>query len=103
MKFSKSVTVLNLITIYLASLVLRYPNFNGPHDSDGFAMQWLSLEIETEGKNLWIFSLFSYFGMYPFSYPFGIPTVLLTTHVITDTSFEISILSSYKHMRNILW
>ncbi len=91
MEISKRVSILLLISILLWSFVLRYPDINGPHDSDSFYIQWLTLRIESFGYNPWILNPLSYLGMYPLSYPFGSQTYIATLKMIIGCEMESTI------------
>ena len=40
-----------IIAIYTWNIVLRYPNINGPHDADAYAVMWASSTIDLLGVN----------------------------------------------------
>jgi len=76
MSISKRVTVAILTTIGMINLCIRYPNINGEQGADGMGVHWMINVFNQKGNNPWILDFLSYFGMYPFSSPFGTQTVV---------------------------
>jgi len=80
-----------IIAIYTWNIVLRYPNINGPHDGDGYAVMWASSTIDLLGVNNLLLSPLSYAGMYPYSSPFGTHHYLVAFNQLTDLGFPSSV------------
>ncbi len=90
-KIPARVTVTLLASMSLASLVLRYP---GNHELgyDSFFVHTLAQSIVSTGQAKWAFSLFSYFGWYPLSYPSGVPFQLAAMSELSSLNVEATIL-----------
>ena len=88
--FSASDTLFFLaaIAVVLLNIIIRYPVV--PHEIgiDSFFIHYLAGVIESEGKIPWLLSFLSLFGLYPYSYPSGIPIFLSELHLITGLELE---------------
>jgi len=92
MRFSKKVSANILIVLGFISMILRYPNINAEHSADGMGVHWVASMIHKNGYNPLIIDPLSYFGMYPFSSPFGIQTLLTAIHQTTGIEITIIVL-----------
>jgi len=92
MNISRKITAILLFTMGLISIAMRYPNINGEHGNDGMGVHWLANVIVINGYNPLILDPLSYFGMYPFSSPFAVQTLLATIHLVTGVEISTIVL-----------
>lgn len=81
-----------LIAALFLSLAVRWPLI--PHETgiDSFNIHAFADTIRTLGSIEWSGSILSYFGLFPFSYPSGVPILLSEISIMTGGSLEIIIL-----------
>jgi type IV secretory pathway VirB3-like protein len=92
---SKRTLILLLGALLLLSIVVRYPLVEHErYQTDSYTIHNLSKSILDFGQAKWIFNPLSYFGLYPLSYPTGVPLVLAELSVATGVSVEFAILLS---------
>jgi len=73
----------------LSNFAVRYPfDYAVPHGSDTFAILRLSSEIAEHGQALWTLTSASYIGLYPLSYPSGIPFVIAELQMLTGADWN---------------
>lgn len=74
----------------LLNFIVRYPFDHAvPHGSDTFAILRLSFEIADNGQALWTLTPLSYFGLYPLSYPSGVPFVIAELQMLTGANWNV--------------
>ena len=89
----KRTIVLLLGVLVLLSLGLRYPTVEHErYQTDSYFIHTLSQSIIEKDQAPWIFNPLSYFGLYPYSYPSGVPFLLAEVSMMTGLSLEVSIL-----------
>jgi len=79
-------------TLIVITILIRYPRT--PHEIgvDSFLIHQISNSISTFGTISWALSPFSLFGMYPLSYPSGLPTLLSIVSQLLGIDMETAIL-----------
>jgi hypothetical protein len=88
----KTVYVL-LIALLMLSIAVRYPLVEHERNqTDSYFIHDISKSIVTNGYAVWVFHPLSYFGLYPFSYPSGVPFLLAEVSSLTGLGMELSIL-----------
>lgn len=94
--FSKRVFLLLIAFLIIMNIAIRYPDT--PHETgvDSFFVHSLSNSISQEGYAKWVLHPLSFFGLFPSSYPSGVPFILsaLSQVIGLDTEFSILLLSS---------
>lgn len=80
--------ILSLLLLFvLLNLAVRYPLDHAyPHGSDTLAILQLSDSLREDGRAEWILTPYSYFGLYPLSYPSGI--VFLSGEFVETTGIN---------------
>jgi len=92
-RFSKKTITALLFALILVSVALRYPLLDHERfQTDSYFIHGLSQSIVDEGQAKWTITPMSYLGLYPFSYPSGVPFLISEISVMTGASVEVSIL-----------
>ncbi len=83
---------LYLVVLLLLTVVLRIPRVGGIIGDDAFRVIWMGLVLSEGHMESWTVSIFSPFGLYPYSfYPIGVP-LLLACLLNLGVSYETSVL-----------
>ena len=78
-----------LLLMILVNIVLRWPLYHStPHGSDTLAILELSRTLANDSQANWIISPWSYFGMYPLSYPSGTMFAFAELQVFTGLDWD---------------
>ncbi len=77
-----------VLFVILLNIIIRFPVV--PHEIgiDSFFIHYLGGVIASEGSIPWLLSPLSLFGLYPYSYPSGIPILLAILHSFTGLEME---------------
>src|SRR6266540_2177185 len=65
--------MLALAFVVLLAILLRYPRFPNEFSGDTLELHWNADAIRDDGFVGFMFSPLSWFGVYPVSYPMGVP------------------------------
>ena len=91
--FSRRTVFLLLVGLVLVSFALRYPMIEHErYQTDSYFIHLISQSVVDEHQAIWAFHPLSYFGLYPYSYPSGIPILLAELSQMTGLSMEVCIL-----------
>ncbi|MBN1166711.1 MAG: hypothetical protein JXA44_06215 [Methanospirillaceae archaeon] len=79
---------LAVLGVIFVNIIIRFPVV--PHEIgiDSFFIHYLGGVIASEGSIPWLLSPLSLFGVYPYSYPSGIPILLAVLHCFTGLEME---------------
>jgi hypothetical protein len=89
----KRTVFLTLLSIMLIAIAVRYPLVDHERNqTDSYFIHRLSYSIVDSGYAKWTFSAFSYVGLYPFSYPSGMPFLIAEVSSLTGLNIESCIL-----------
>lgn len=92
-RFSRRTIYALVLTLVLVSVALRYPLLDHERfQTDSYFIHDLSQSIVDQGMAKWTINPLSYFGLYPISYPSGVPFLISELSIMTGTSVEFSIL-----------
>ena len=88
----------SLFSLLFFSFSLRYP-YSLIHDleikiaaTDSIVYMYHASIISQYGYNPWILDFFSYFGLYPFSEPFGLITFVVSVSFLTGLEISTTVL-----------
>jgi hypothetical protein len=85
----RSLTYCLLLIMILANVAIRYPADHAlPYGSDTFTMLELSRQLAGSGHAAWVLTPMSYFGLYPLSYPSGVPFEVAELKVLSGLSWN---------------
>ena len=91
--FSRRTAYAAFLLLMLLSIAYRYPLVDHERNqSDSYFIHSLASDILADGAASWTFHPLSYFGLYPLSYPSGIPFLCSELSCITGLSIEGSFL-----------
>jgi hypothetical protein len=80
-----------LIAVLALNMVLRIPRVGGIIGDDAFRVIWMGQVLSEGYTDLWTVSIFSLFGLYPFSfYPIGVPLVVASLFYL-GVSLEVTV------------
>jgi len=82
---------LAVVAVIALNIIIRYPVVPHQLGVDSFFIHYLAGVIGSEGKIPWLLSILSLFGLYPYSYPSGIPILLSELHLVTGCELEVII------------
>ena len=89
----KRTVLLIVLSIVLISIAVRYPLVEHERNqADSYFIHQLSYSIVDSGYAKWTFSVLSYVGYYPFSYPSGMPFLIAEVSSLTGLNIESCIL-----------
>ena len=89
----KRTVLLIVLSIVLISIAVRYPLVEHERNqADSYFIHQLSYSIVDSGYAKWTFSVLSYVGYYPFSYPSGMPFLVAEVSSLTGLNIESCIL-----------
>lgn len=89
----KRTVLLTVLSIVLIAIAVRYPLVEHERNqADSYFIHQLSDSIVDSGYAKWTFSVFSYVGYYPFSYPSGMPFLVAEVSSLTGLNIESCIL-----------
>jgi len=92
-RFSQRTITALLLILILVSVGLRYPLLDHERfQTDSYFIHGLSQSIVDEGMAKWTITPMSYLGLYPISYPSGVPFLISEISIMTGASVEVSIL-----------
>jgi hypothetical protein len=78
-----------LFVMILANIAIRYPTDHAvPYGSDTFSLLGLSRQLAEDGSAGWTLTPMSYFGLYPLSYPSGVPFSVAEFQVMSDAEWN---------------
>jgi hypothetical protein len=73
----------------LVNIAILYPTSRaGPYGSDTFSMLEMSRQLVDAGQAKWVLAPMSYFGLYPLSYPSGVPFLTAELKLTEDISWN---------------
>ncbi|MFW9851211.1 MAG: 6-pyruvoyl-tetrahydropterin synthase-related protein, partial [Candidatus Thorarchaeota archaeon] len=82
---------LYLVGLVILNIILRIPRVGGIIGDDAFRVIWMGKVLSEGYTDLWTVSIFSFFGLYPFSfYPIGVPFILAGLFTI-GLSYEVAV------------
>lgn len=81
-----------LLAAVFISIALRWPTVSHETGIDSFYIHSLATSISEYGEINWEVNFLSYFGMYPMSYPSGMPILLSEFSQMTGIAIETTIL-----------
>ena len=92
MKFNREFRYLLFTFLIILNIILRYPC--APHElgTDSFYIHALGNSISVHGYAQWILHPLSFLGLYPFSYPSGVPFFISGISQCTRLNMELTIL-----------
>lgn len=92
MKFNRRIRYLMFALLIILNIILRYPCT--PHElgDDSFYIHSLGGSISLHGHAQWVLHPLSLLGLYPFSYPSGVPFIISEISQCTGLNMELIIL-----------
>jgi len=91
-KTSQKIKTILFILLILLNMVIRIPSIPHEKGSDSFFIHGLANSITSFGAASWWTNWLSIFGLYPYSYPSGVPLILSGFSQLTDIDMENTIL-----------
>jgi len=88
MKVSKKISYMLIAFLILLNIVFRYPTTSHELGVDSFFVHGLANSISANGYAKWAIHPLSIFGVYPFSYPCGVPYILSGVSQCTGLNME---------------